>query len=477
MKYVIVGGGVGGLSAGILLRRAGQECHIYERCAAPGGNLCGWRRGEYEVDNCIHWLCGTREGSAAYRAWEEVGMLGEGVEILRLPAFYSSSDGRDTVSLWRDPEAARREWTELSPRDRGAIDRLIDRVLWVRDCAESTGQNGARALLARGKWAAAIGSLSTLSLGEYAMRFSHPLLRRVITDRFTDRFIAAALPLSWGAFAAGDADIPAGGSRAAAERMSARFTSLGGVLHTDRQAVRSERGAFGVESITVASPGGEEETVRADRFLFMTDPGETFGKILPVAMPEALAKRYRSCTLPSAIRAAYAVDAAAVCHVGSLFVPSGYSEAGDLCPGRSEIRSYAYDPAFAPEGSAVVSVMRLLDSEASRAIIRKREENREGYDAFKANFAEKMQRDIVNFYPEAEKSIRLIDTHTPATFYRYFGGSAGSFMGFLHPKCTLPTKICARIPGLENARFGGQWRSVFGGLPNAAVRSLSELDL
>ena len=44
--FVIVGGGVAGLSAGIFAAKEGHRAIVIERQDIAGGNLTGWRRGE-----------------------------------------------------------------------------------------------------------------------------------------------------------------------------------------------------------------------------------------------------------------------------------------------------------------------------------------------------------------------------------------------------------------------------------------------
>ena len=62
-KVVIIGGGIAGMTAGILLQKAGFTTEIYEKNAVPGGQCTGWKREGYFIDNCIHWLTGTRPGA------------------------------------------------------------------------------------------------------------------------------------------------------------------------------------------------------------------------------------------------------------------------------------------------------------------------------------------------------------------------------------------------------------------------------
>ena len=89
-KVVIIGGGIAGMTAGVLLQKAGFQTEIYEKNALPGGQCTGWKREGYMIDNCIHWLTGTRPGSALHELWKEIGVLGDGVEVYKKEMFFGA---------------------------------------------------------------------------------------------------------------------------------------------------------------------------------------------------------------------------------------------------------------------------------------------------------------------------------------------------------------------------------------------------
>ena len=95
-KVLIVGGGVAGLSAGIYARLSGHEAIVCEKHAIAGGNLTGWNRGEYHIDNCIHWLTGTNPKSPHYKIWKEVGAL-DGVAIYYADSFFTAKYNEQTL--------------------------------------------------------------------------------------------------------------------------------------------------------------------------------------------------------------------------------------------------------------------------------------------------------------------------------------------------------------------------------------------
>ena len=91
-RIVVIGGGVSGMSSGIYARINGFDTVICEKHSTVGGNLCGWTRDGYHIDNCIHWLTGTNPHSEEYRMWNELGVLGD-VRVLQGNTLYSCGYG------------------------------------------------------------------------------------------------------------------------------------------------------------------------------------------------------------------------------------------------------------------------------------------------------------------------------------------------------------------------------------------------
>ena len=54
---------------------------IYEKNNIVGGECTGWDRKGYHIDNCLHWMMGTNEGTDLYDIWKTVGAIGDNVKI------------------------------------------------------------------------------------------------------------------------------------------------------------------------------------------------------------------------------------------------------------------------------------------------------------------------------------------------------------------------------------------------------------
>ena len=133
-KIVIVGGGIAGLSAGIYGKLAGYDVDIYEKNPSAGGQCMGWNRRGCHIDNCIHWLTGTKKGTALRKVWETVGALDEYAEFAECDSFYTSRKGDCQVTLWKDLERTQKELIKLSPEDETEIKKSVEHVRYAAEC-------------------------------------------------------------------------------------------------------------------------------------------------------------------------------------------------------------------------------------------------------------------------------------------------------------------------------------------------------
>ena len=141
---LIVGAGVAGLTAGITAQLAGHQAVIYERHFRAGGNLTGWDRKGYHIDNCIHWLTGTNQVTDFYQMWERLGVLGNGIGLHCPEGLYTFEKNGKKLSLYREIERLEREMLALSPADKKEIRSLIHAVRSMQRLNDMGGKACAR---------------------------------------------------------------------------------------------------------------------------------------------------------------------------------------------------------------------------------------------------------------------------------------------------------------------------------------------
>jgi phytoene dehydrogenase-like protein len=98
MKYdvIIIGAGLGGLTAGATLAKRGKKVLLIEQHAIPGGCATTFKRKDYVVEVGLHELDGLDKDDSKTEIFKELGVF-EGVEFIKLPEFYRYINARVDV--------------------------------------------------------------------------------------------------------------------------------------------------------------------------------------------------------------------------------------------------------------------------------------------------------------------------------------------------------------------------------------------
>ncbi|MBO5480865.1 MAG: NAD(P)/FAD-dependent oxidoreductase [Clostridia bacterium] len=458
MKTVlIIGGGVSGLSAGIYARYHGYNAVICERHKLAGGNLTGWTREGYHIDNCIHWLTGTNPNTKTYQTWKELGALGQ-VDVLQPDVLYTCEKEGQRFSLYRDLDKLQSEMLDLSPADEKQIQKLVQAIRTLQTVSGVRGFSLKDVL-----------SLPTLvpylrlSTGELSQRFAHPLLQTFFSCFIGTEFSALALLFVFATFCGDNGGLPKGGSLAMAQRMEKRFTSLGGELLLGKEVteiILQRNSAVGVRFL-------DGSTLFADYIVCACEPTVTFGKLLKRDMPKALQKQYTTEPRFSSWHCAFACDLSTLPFSGDLILCLDEKEQEILHTKQLIIREFSHEPSFAPKGKNVIQTMVFVDENTAKEFIAlKRTPDK--YRRKKLALCKAVEKILTARVPAFSNKLRPLDVWTPATYQRYTLSPTGSYMSFILRKNKLPAAKSAWISGIKNVLLATQWQQAPGGLPTAA---------
>lgn len=466
-KILIIGGGVSGLSAGIFAQLHGHHAIICEKHDAPGGNLTGWQRGDYHIDNCIHWLTGTNPATRTYRMWKILGALGQ-VEVYQGDTLYTCEHQGTRLSLHRDLTKTQREMLAISPKDEKEIRSLIRAVRIMQGVCGIAGENHNEKNKLPQKIALvpALIKYYKLTTGALSARFSHPLLRIFMGSFMGEDFGALALLFVFAHFCGGNGGLPQGGSRAMAERMATRFRALGGELRLKKEAVHIDHQNGYARRVTFSDGTAEE----ADYLVLTPDPAMIFPRLLEVPLPRQLTKSYRHPKMArfSSFQCAFACDLTEAPFRGDFILPLLGDTVAGLSMPQVVLREFSHEKSFTPEGKSLIQALIFCNEAEATRFIRLREHDKTAYKNEKAAIAEQIRQLIAKQFPQAEGKLTCIDSWTPATYRRYTNAEIGSYMSFILPAGTLPLRADHRIKGLKNVILATQWQQAPGGLPIAA---------
>jgi len=470
-KIAIIGAGIAGLSTGCYARMNGFDAEIFEAQSVPGGLCTAWKRGDYWIDGCIHWLTGSGPGNDFYDFWNEIGAL-EGKRIVDHEAFVRLTDreGRELV-VYSDADRLEAHLKELSPEDKKPIEQLCG---WIRragkinmpmdKAAELMGPvDFAKTGLAMVPHLGFFRKMGSLTAGSFAERFRSPFLRATFPHVFGAAFGMIGLVMTLVTFNQRSAGYPIGGSRAFAESIEKRFLELGGSIHYGARVAKilvENSSAVGIR----LEDGSE---VRSDWVVSASDLRATVDKLLDRRYVEPQHEElYAKVPIsPSMVQVAFGVSmdlsGEPDCVYQMFELPEPVTIGGQQVDWVSA-KNYAYDPTLAPAGKTVAMLMLPADYDYWKNLA----SDRPNYDAEKERVARSSAEILERRYPGFKAAIEETDVATPATFERYTSNYRGSFMTWMMPfEMTKGMVIKKTLPGLDRFYLAGMWVMAPGGLP------------
>ena len=279
-KVTIIGGGVSGLAAGIYAQMSGLESEIFEGHTVIGGQCTSWKRKGFHIDNCVHWMTGTSPEKEIYEVWKDVGVIGEGCKMIEHEYFMQVDFDGIKGHAWRDLNKMESELLSIAPDDKELIHSLIKAIrnfqcieLPALKPKEQMGFIDNMKLLWKMRKAIPVAvKYGKMTIGDLAQQFKSPVIRQMIHNYVPETYFAISTLYMYANFAAGNADLPLGGSDSITLKMRDRYLQLGGKISTKKKAV-----SIDVEGTRCTKVNFEDGTsVMTEDLICATDISVTF---------------------------------------------------------------------------------------------------------------------------------------------------------------------------------------------------------
>ncbi len=128
---IIIGGGLGGLTAGARLAKEGKRVLLIEQHNKPGGCATTFRRKDYLMEVGLHEMDGLDEKDLKREIFKELGVV-DSVDFIKLPEFYRVKNKRLDIVVPASIEEAIKVLTERFPEDKNGIKRFFNTIHAIR---------------------------------------------------------------------------------------------------------------------------------------------------------------------------------------------------------------------------------------------------------------------------------------------------------------------------------------------------------
>jgi phytoene dehydrogenase-like protein len=125
---VVVGGGLGGLSAGAILAKKGYRVHLIEPHDKVGGFATNFSRKKYRMEVAVHVLDGAHPYNLRNELFEFLD-VDRHVKFVTLPEFYKCHYEGESVVVENEFVKARESLLARFPRERAGIDEFFREML------------------------------------------------------------------------------------------------------------------------------------------------------------------------------------------------------------------------------------------------------------------------------------------------------------------------------------------------------------
>ena len=513
-KIIIIGGGVAGLSAGIYGQKNGFETVIYEKNPWVGGACSAWKRNGFTIDNCLHWLTGTNEKSTTRKLWEDLGVLGKDVPLIKRDEFLSSRSGNQTATLWRDLEKTRNELLTLSPDDKSEINGFVDCVIFINKALNSNVSP--KDLLTAIKnhdfsekpleLAVHFIQYLNLNLEQLSKRFKCPAIASLFIDFMDKNYESYWLMLAYGFFVNENGDLPEGGSLGMIRNMKEKYLALGGKIvlgspvkkilidkksriekiiqmDTIDEKVRNLKDLHrdfidGVNYKKIISKHADGvlfengSTDSADYIIAASDVNFTYQTLLqnkctPMPLKKILKKHGKGRpVIYSSFQVAFSVDGLFDCVKDTLGIDCATIKIGTRLCSRFTIKNYRiYGDYIAPENQTVIQVsipQYVKDYKYWKKL------NPHDYKKAKNDCAEIIKREIEKTFPEYRFKISVLDVWTPWSYRKINNAYLGAYMRYITTPFNFNAFMSIDVRSLDNVFLANHCLRYPGGVPTAA---------
>lgn len=467
MSYdaIIIGAGLGGLTAGAKLAKEGLKVLALEQHDRPGGCATTFKRKEFTMEVGLHEMDGLHPRDIKNRIFADIG-LGERVSFLPVPEFYRFINDRYDLVVPHDPEKAKAVLIEAFPGQEKGIDDYFYHVLNVR-----------RVMVAhKGKPDKSVGLFLDEIIGDEDLKL---VLLGNLGYYHDDPY-----SLSWlyylnaqGSYYGGAASFIQGGSQCLSNALQDLIEEHGGKVLLNQLVTSIDYKGDKVSGVSFKQVKGKDKgqvQQAGARQIIMNGSVPGLCQLLSKKDAAALSRSIKDLSIGASLLTVYYGFNKSLQDIGnrnySTFIYDGSvrNQKDILGNNHSDFstRSFTFvdygqvDSRLAPEGKSVGAVC-MIDYPSDWEGL-----EREEYMRMKADVADTITGRLENVLPGFREAVEYVEVATSLSVERFTLNPRGAVYGFAqHPNRSL--EYLSALP--ENVHIASAWGKIGGGFSGAMV--------
>ena len=476
-KVVIIGAGLAGMSVGSYLQKNGFQTEIYESGSQCGGLCASWRRGDYLIDGCIHFMAGALPNQTTYQFLDDL------IDMKSIDFVYADAhavvedEEQNRFHFYSDFDKLESELLRVAPEDKKVITELIKSL-----------RKFAKMKLPVFKPLETMTLIEKMKIGmyflphifgirkymkitnhEFSLRFKNKFVRNAFDMAFVKDMplFYTIMPLVWRHQK--DTGYPKGGAIMINTLMENNYYNIGGKINFNSKVKKIITEGDTAKGITLENG----DNIYADIVISAADGRSTIYEMLDGKFKDKdIVEKYESGLFQPIDKTLYVslgVNADFSDQPPKLYFPIEPHIQIDskTTINHLEITHYCDDPAAAPQGKSLIALMP--DANDWEYWHNLRINDKQKYSQEKERVAGAIIDALDKRFGNIRENLEMVDVATPATYIRYTGNWTGGQISWKSTKQTFGKPTNWQIKGLNNFYMTGQWAGTSGGLNNVVM--------